>query len=529
MRKLVFLLSICLVVFTSCQKIKQQEKKTLRIAFNTDPYTIDPRKNSDLYSSTFIFMLYDGLTKTLPSGEIVLQLADRYTVSEDGLTYTFYLKKTKWSDGKPLTAHDFVYSWESQLDNKFPSPCKYLLYPIKNAEEVATGQIPTNSLGIRAIDDYTLEVILARPAPYFLSVTSFCNLYPLPKHILEKNPTWEMEGKKLPASGPFCLKEWNKNSEIKVQKNPLYWDAENVGLDEIQISIISDENTVLQMFENNELDWIGTPLSPLPIEAIPKLQKSKKFNYHPVAGTMFLTYNLNSFPFNNLHLRAAFSYALNRVDIVKNISRQDEIIATRALPPALMNRQNKIILEDHDLELAKENLSEALSELEITVQDLEKIHLLYQSPNQKNIAQTLQNQWEKAFGITVKIEGYDNKVLLDKLEKRDFDISIYNWLAQVNDPMNILDRFKFSSNPKNYSRWEDDEFIRLLDQSSIAKTVEERMDLIEKAEERFMLEFPIATIYHFNYSTLCKPYLHDVRICPIGSIQFNRAWIDDKR
>lgn len=495
----------------------------MRISFNANPQTIDPRKNSDLVSSTLIFMLFEGLTKTLPNGEIMPALAERYEISEDQKTYIFHLRRAKWSDGMPITAKDFEYSWKSQLDPKFPCPCKYLLYPIKNAEKVAKGDLFLDGLGVRAVDDRTLVVQLESPAPYFLSVTSFCNLSAIPKHIAEKNPLWETDDAKLVNSGPFKLKKWNKSKDITLNRNPLYWDHGNVKLDELHVSIITDENTALQMFENNELDWIGTPISPIPQEALAKLQKDHHLNFHSIAGTMFLSFNLNHSPFKSLALRKAFTYAINRDDIVKNISRQDEIIATRYLPPALMDGKNRTLIEDNKAILAKTYLDEALQELNMTAKDMQKIRLLYRAPVQKNLAQALQKQWEKALGITIQIEACDFKVLLDKLDKHTYDISICSWIAQVNDPMNILDRFKFSYSPKNYPGWEDPEYIQLLDLTSLAKSKKERFAIIEKAEERFMSQLPIAPIYHFNYATMAKSNVRDIRICPIGSIQFYRA------
>lgn len=494
----------------------------MRISFNANPLTLDPRKNSDLVTSTVLFMLYEGLTKMFPNGEIALRLAERYEISEDLKTYTFYLKKAKWSDGTPITAYDFEYSWKSQLDPQFPSPCKYLLYPIRNAEKVSKGELPISSLGIHALDDLRFVVELEHPTPFFLSVTSFCNLYPLPKHILEKDPQWETK-ETFTTSGPFLLKKWNRNQELSFVKNPSYWDAAHVSLDALHASIITDEHTALQMFENDELDWIGTPISPIPQEAIHALHDKNTLKYHPIAGTIFLTYNLHHSFLQNKNLRAAFTLAMNRDEIIKNVTKQKEIIATRPLPPALMDNQNKILVKDHDLEHAQEFFKKGLEELHIEAKDLETVRLIYRSPSQRNLAQALQNQWQKAFGITIKIEAYDQKILIDKLEKQDFDIAFSYWIAQVNDPMNILDRFKFSSSPKNYPRWEDQEYIHLLDTTYLAKTKEERFHLIEEAEKRFCMDFPVAPIYHFNYATLSKPYVQGVRICPIGSIQFYHA------
>ena len=227
----------------------------MRTCFNMDPLTVDPRKNGDLISSTFLFMLYDGLTSLLPNGEVELSLAKSVHLSEDQCTYTFSLREAYWSDGHLITAHDFEYSWKKTLDPNFHATCPQLFYPIKNAKEAAEGVVSPDQVRVQALNDTTLRVELNHPTPYFLSLISFCNFFPIPRHVELNNPAWENETQVV-VSGPFRLVHWQKKKEIVVVKNPTYWDAEHTTLDSLHISIVTDEFTTLEMFENNEFEGI---------------------------------------------------------------------------------------------------------------------------------------------------------------------------------------------------------------------------------------------------------------------------------
>jgi oligopeptide transport system substrate-binding protein len=526
-KKLTLYLFLIFMIFsTGCQKKDNLNLRRLNINFNMDPKTLDPRKSGDLVSSAVLFLLSSGLTEATASGEIVPALAESYEISNDKKTYTFHIRKdAKWSDGTKITATDFEKSWKKAIDPNFPALCPQLFYPIKNVERAIKGDVPFSEVGINALDDKTLVVHLNSPTPYFLSLTSFCIYFPVPSHIVDKNPHWDSGKEPLICSGPFKLKKWNPTSDMTVEKNPHHWNAKNIWLNEIAINFVGDENTSLQMYENGQIDWVGALLSPLPIDSIASLKKSKEFSESAVGGTTFCTFNVEKFPFNNKNMRKAFGLAINRKAIIDNIIQGNEIIATRCIPPLLMTNKEISFLKDNDIEKAKEHLNLALNELGIKKEDL-KITFTYGSNiSHKKQAETLVENWKKLFGIPITLEQYEEKVLLDKLHKHQYQSALSHWIIQYRDPMNIFDRFKKKIHSKNYPQWENETYINLLNYSATCTDSSLREQVLEKAEELFLEEMPLSPIYHHNYKMLTKPHVKGLFIGPVGEVRFDKIYL----
>lgn len=525
MKHLTFLLSLFTLSFcASCQKktiSSQEQRQTIHLNMKGEPATLDPRKGGDILSSHMHFLLFEGLVRLNDDGSISPSQAESYDVSADGLVYTFHLRNAPWSDGTSVTAYDFEKSWKDILSPSFPSVNAHLLYPIKNAERVKRGSVPSNAAGIEARDDKTLIVTLEKPTPYFLDLVSFCVFFPVNSKIDAAHPEWAYNaGPHFTSNGPFLLLEWKHNNEIIAVRNPNYWDQTRVIPDQIHFSMIDNETTALEMFENGALDMIGEPLCPLPIDAIASLKKSNSLCKHPAPETTIITFNVTKPPFNNAKIRKAFGYAIHRKDIVNNITQCDEQIATSAIPPLLKCNRTRSFFRDNDVIEARKLLKEGMMESGITLDDFKKVVLHYESKNINNkIAQAIQQQWAAALGILIQLENLDLKVLMDKLTKRDFSIAQTFWAAQYNDQMNILERFKFKENAKNYSHWENEDYIRLLDQS-FYQVGDERLSTLEKAEEIFLNEMPIAPIYHWDMTYMVRDGLDKVKLTSVGDIVF---------
>lgn len=498
----ILLIFLCLCSCTS----SPPRSNCLRISFNTRPNTLDPARAGDFVSSTVICMIYEGLTRCVPGGAVEPALAEDVLLSNDLTTYTFRLRKAEWSDGSPITAHDFEASWKQLLIT--PRLCTYLLYPIKNAEKCAKGQICIDEVGIRAVDDFTLQVTLERPTPYFYSLTAFPTFLPTHRSGLTV------------CSGPFLIEKNGNASEIKLAKNPSYWNADGISLNEIHISIIPDEMTALQMFERGDLDWIGGPLSPLPPDAVEKMKD--QISFVSSAATTLCTFNTERFPFNNAHLRKAFSYAINRSEIVEHVTQNDHIPAESILPPCFALQSHKLSNE----QAAKEHLQKALFELQIAPESLEQL-VLYYKPGQveKRLAQTLQKQWKETLGIKVQLIQLDFKSHAHRLQTRDYQISLATWIAQFDDPVSILERFKSRSNLKNYPGWEDARYAQVLEEAYIA---EDREDFLMQAESILADQMPLTPIYHWSSPILCSPRIQSIGSTPCGGILFERFEINER-
>ena len=440
-----------------------------------------------MIGSCMHFILFEGLTRLNPDSTTSPAQAEKIEISPDRLTYTFHLRDTKWSNGLHVTAYDFEKSWKDVLDPSFPSFNAHLFYPIRNAEAVKTGKLPLNSLGICATDAKTFVVHLERPTPYFLQLVAFCPFFPVSHIVDEKDPNWALSlTENFVTNGPFLLKEWKHNYEIIVEKNPNYWDAENVGVDQIELMMVASEMTSLQMYEKGDLDIVGSPAGRVPTEAIPDLIKKGLLNISPCAGSTFCTFNTKEYPFNNVHLRKAFSYAIDRQSIVDHITLLGEEPATALIGPAMRQNQNESFFEDGNLELARAEFALALDELEISAEELANLSFIYTASDlNNNVAQALQQQWLDAFGVWIKLQQYDTKTLMDMMVKGNYTFGLNVWIAQYPDPMNVFERFKYAQNAKNYPHWENEEYIALLENSAYDLTSEERAATLLKAERLF--------------------------------------------
>jgi oligopeptide transport system substrate-binding protein len=521
------LLLLTALIFWGCQKKRSQDplhKRTLKTCLITQPSTIDTRKNADVFSSTVQFLIYEGLTRILPSGEAELALAKSVDVSEDGCTYTFYLREAYWTDGHPITAYDFEYSWKKILDPDFGSPCCQIFFPIKNGEKCIKKLASSDSIGIKAVDASTLQIELEHPTPYFLSLVTFCNFYPIPKHVEMKDPNWfHAPEKNSVSSGPFFIKKWIHNKEILLVKNPTYWDAKNVALEAVHFSIIPDGRTALQMFENKELDFISTVTSPLLSEDLAEMRRKKLLRITPVGGLLFCTFNLEKHPMNNLSIRKALSYAIDRITLVQSISQLSEEPATRCVAPIMMPQKKRDLFPPFDPELARDLFRKGLKELGVDPSHLSPFVLSY--PNQepyKKIAETIQQQWKMVLGIEVVIEERDHKSHLSNIMNKDYCVALYNCIAQHIDPTSVLDRFKYKNGQKNYPGFQNEEYIQLLDKASMRKNPQERMDLLSEAEELLMSQMPISPIYHFNQGVLISPHFTNVEFSPLSNLLFKK-------
>ncbi len=488
---------------------------TLRMNISREPATLDPRKGSELIGSSMQYLLYEGLVRLNPDGTVTPAQARSIEISDDRLTYTFHLRKARWSDGSYVTAQDFEWAWKKIISPQFGAANAPLLYPIKNGEKVKKGELPIDALGIYSKDDFTFVVQLERPTPYFLDLISFCVFFPVHHQMDQDYPNWMHDASPhFISNGPFQLKSWTHHRELIFEKNNHYWEAPYIHLDQITVSMIGDENTALTLYENGELDIIGRGLSPLPTDALIHYFKQGLLKTESTPGTTIVCFNVNRFPFNNPHIRKAFAYSINRSQIVQNITQLGEEAATRLIHPILSSLEPSALFQDFDLPRAKHHLKKGLEELGITLNQFPSLTLdyTYSEVNHK-LVQVLQEQWMSGLGVRVNLQSCEHQVLLDRLKNRSYDLAHAFWMAQYNDPMNIFERFKFKTNAKNYPGWEHPDYIRLLDESAYDKTPQKRAETLKAAEALLLEEMPLTPIYHWKTSFMIKDHL----TCPEGS------------
>ena len=506
---------------TSVKKVAQN----IRINITGEPSTLDPRRARSLNDCNVIKMIMDGLTRMNCDGRPDLALAESVTVSEDQKTYTFALKKSKWSNGESITAHDFVYSWKKILSPAFPADNASILYVVKNASLIKEGKLPISMLGVEAMDDATLVVHLEKPIPYFLELLSAPTTYPIHAQTDKENPHWAEQAETYVGSGPFKMDEWKHSDSISIIKNDKYWDMNNVKLKKIDMVMVTPE-TGLNMYEKNELDWEGSPLSLIPLDAIDTLKEKGELKTQNFLITSFIRTNINKAPFNSINVRKAFAIAMNRNSIIEHILNGCSAYASGLVPTSLGLRENEYF-QDSDVVKAKQLLEKAMKEDKISKKDLSNITLSFLS-NEKNyrICQVIQEQWKQAFDIDVKLEALEGKVYFSNVSKQDFQLALGSWVADFRDPINFLEVFKTREIGTNNTNWENNEYITKLEQSYEVTNVEDRKALLQECEAILIKDMPIIPIWHGNMHYVRNDKIKNVIISDTGGIDFKWAFMD---
>ena len=488
------------------------------------PRTLDSRRSIDIYSSQMQYLLFEGLVKLYPDQSVKLAQAKAYEVSEDKLTYTFYLKDTTWSNNTPVTAYDFEQTWKDILDPHFPSTNAQLFFPIKNAEAAKKGLISLDEVGIKAIDAKTLVLTLEKPTPYLLKLLSFCTFSPINIENDRKNPNWVSSPEKhLPCNGPFVLEKWDYGNQIIVARNPNYRETEDLHPEKIVFTIVENDVITLQMFEKGIVDIVGDALSEIPLEEIPNLEKKWTISRSPKACTVFISINTGQFPFTHPKIRKAFALAINRQELIgligkgvkKNIltdhintAYQASLAATNMIPPCLKEGRYRSFFQDNDVEQAKILLEEGLKELGVTKEIFRSVVLNYcqRYSDTSALVQAIQQQWLRALGVLIRLESIDFSIMLDKLVNKDYGLCCLRRNQSYPDQMSILERFKHKEYPTNFSNWENPKYMELLDRSFYEEE-DKRLLTLEEAEEVFINEMPFIPLYHEDYVYIINPRL----------------------
>ena len=523
-------LSFSLPLFLSgCGKKKDDYRPSsqeLRLNLHSEPPTLDPRKAVDITSIPVIKMCFEGLMRIGRDGQPEFAAAERVEISPDQKQYTFYLRNAHWSDGKKVSAYDFEKSWKTMLGANFLCEFAIDLYLLKNGKATKEGLCPIDEVGVHALDERTLHIELEHPVPYFMSALATHSFYPTPIHVIENSSDWVNEN--YVGNGPFQLTKWRHHHSIVVEKNPYYWDKEKVKLEKIQLVLIEDLSTELSMYENNELDWAGHPLSALPEDALPTLALREEFEKFPISGTYFYVFNTKAFPFNNVNMRKAFTLAIDRQAIIDHVTLSKQLPATALVPPTMWNNDLPFF-KDHDVDEARRLFQLALKELNIKKEELPPITLSYNTLSAHHkIAQAVQQQWNEAFGIRVHLENKEWKVFLDELRQHQFQIARLGAVASINDPSTFLDYYRYLSSSNNHSQWTSPPFSELLEEADLTADAEKRILLLRKAEKILMDEMPIAPLYFYMGSYLKKPYVKQVYLSELLDVDFKWAYLETK-
>jgi oligopeptide transport system substrate-binding protein len=472
-------------------------EKVLRIANMAEPETLDPHKSSTVGESNILRNLFEGLMVLDPSGNVAPGVAESFSVSEDGLTYTFRLRgNARWSNGEPVTAGDFVYSLRRIEDPKTHSQYAEVLYPIKNAQEVNTGKAALTDLGVAAPDAKTVQIALKAPTPYFLQLLTHQTSLPVnEKAITRFGEEWLKPGNMV-SNGAYMLDDVKPNSHIRIVKNPNYWDAAKVTIDAVVFDPSEDRAAVLKRYRAGEFDI----LRDLPNDQLGWLRQNmpKELHIAPYAGVYFYAFNTTKPPFNDKRVRTALSMAINREILVEKISAAGELPAYGFVPDGTANYTPRRVpwrtMSQAEREAAAQKL---MGEAGYGPNKPLQFQLAYNtSENHKRIAIALAAMWKK-INVSVELVNTEFKVHLSNMRIGNFQMGREGWIVDYNDAQGYLFLLQTSTKQQNFSRFSNPGYDRLMDEASFTADARKRAALLEQAEGISLEELPVMPIYFY--------------------------------
>ncbi len=506
MKNLSFLTLILILSFFSINSLAADpvddalRKKIFLVGNGSEPQGLDPHIVTGVPEHHILITLCEGLTISNPKGGDNLPgMASSWTISEDGKEYIFNIRKdAKWSNGDDFTAHDMVWSWQRILTSSLGSQYPDMLYYVEGAEDFHTGKVSDfNLVGVKALDDKTLEVKLRNPTPFFIGLLSHYSTWPVHKETVlkygrldDRRGLWTEPGSFV-CNGPMNLKSWQINNKIVVEKNPLYWDVDKVKLNEIHFYAVTDINTENNMFKSGELHVTST----VPSLSCGKWRKEGNPNLRidPYMGTYFFRTNTKVEALKDKRVRKALAFAIDRETLTERVTQCGQIPAYSFTPPGSANYFPDTQIP-YDPEKAKKLLAEAgykdgkkFPELEI---------LFNTSEDHRKIALVIQQMWQKNLGIKVRLVNMDWKVYLSREMIGDFQISRAGWIADYEDPNTFLDTMR-PNRGNNKTGWENPEYERLLIEANTLSDQDKRYDLLKKAERILIDEMPIIPLYTY--------------------------------
>jgi len=530
MKKSILILTLSLSLMAVFGLIVFGAPITLNMHMGTEPPTLDPALATDTTSVDVIENLFLGLTdyddETM---ETIPELATSWECSEDGLVWAFHMRKdVKWSDGRPVTAHDIEYAVKRTCDPATASDYAYVLYIIKGAKEVNTGEITDlNHIGVKALDDYTIQFALNRPAGYFPGIAGMWVARPVPKWTIEKYGEKWTEPENIVTNGPYLLKKWAHEDEMILEKNPDYYEADKVQIERVHYIIVVEASTAMAMYEEGELDFTETvPLEDMDrIKADPVL--SKELFMAPQLCTYYYGFNNTKPPFDNPLVRKAFSAAINRQALIDFVLKGGQTPATTFTRPPIFGSVSpeEGIGIGYDPEAAKKYLAEAGYP---GGKGLPEITLMFNtSEAHAKIAQSIQQMWKETLGVEVNLANQEWKVYLKTVTEDAPQIYRLGWCADYPDANNWVYENFHSTGGSNNIKWHNAEFDRATEEAAREPNPIKRLELYKRAEQILCEEEAgIAPIYFYTFVRMVKPYLKRTH-APLGG-EHIRDWIIEK-
>lgn len=510
---------------------KNETKQSINLPYIAEIPTMDVTKVTDSESMNVMRNVFEGLYTLGEDNKVIPGVAKSYDVSEDKKTYTFHLRESKWSNGTPVTAEDFVFAWKRAVNPDTAAEYSFLFFDIKNAKKINNKELPVDQLGIKAIDNKTLEVQLEQPVPYFIHLTTFPTFLPInEKYFESKGNQYGLEADRLIYNGAFTLDNWKHEQGFHFKKNKSYWDAKTVKLDEINFDIIKDKSTEVNLYESGQIDRVG-----LTGDFVDKYRNNPNFKERPEVTMQFLRLNQKNEVLKNKYARLAISKSFDKKAFTETVLNNGSLPAEGIVPLNFAKgsdgkdfRKENGNLAKYDVDAAKEDWEKAKQELgkeEVTLELLTNDNALA-----KRNAEYLKGELEKNLnGLTVNVKPQPRKQQIELLLSSDYDIGVDVWGPDIPDPITFLDLFTTDStyNFDKYSNKQYDELIHKV-KTDLAGDEKARWKAMKQAEKILLEDGAVAPFYQQGRSYLQRSSVKGIVTNDFGG-EFNYKWAEVKK
>lgn len=510
----------------------------IAVCLASEPQTIDPALNSAVDGAIMVNHFFEGLVKWVDDGEGNAMTAPgqaeswEKVVNDDGtVTYTMKLRDgIKWSDGKEVTAGDFEYSWKRLANPETAADYCYMIDMVQNYAGIANSESDPDTLGIKAIDDKTLEIVLSYDCPYFEEIMAFPATFPVRQDLVEGNDEWTYDVATYVSNGPYKMKEWSHNAYILAEKNENYYDFANLGPDTIRFTLLDDANAILAAYKSGELDFIEE----LPPDEMANYLASGELTVADYIGTYYVCFNVEDEIFSNPLIRKAFSLAIDRNYIVENVSQAGEVPATGYVPAGVNDAAGpgsddfrtvggeyySVAEEDYEknCEEARALLAEAGYP---NGEGFPTVEYMYNTNDKhKAIGEALQNMWQEQLGVTVNLSNQDWNVFLESRKQGDYQIARNGWIADYNDPCSFLDMW-YTGGGNNDAQYSNKDYDAKIDAAKATAVQEERMKAFHEAEDILIEQDNVlAPVYFYTQPYMIKDDIQGMYYTPLGYFFF---------
>lgn len=493
------------------------EPTVLRRSLGGQPGSLDPQRAEDAFSFDVLRDLYEGLTASSPSGEVVPAVAESWSVDAGGKTYTFRLRPdARWSNGDPVVTGNFVAALRRAVDPATASGSADLLRAIVNAPEILAGTRKPDELGVTAIDDRTLEIRLSQPLPYFPDILTNTVASPVHDATLTATGGFSKPGRAI-TNGPYVLAELVPGASMRLTRNPGFRDPSAVGFDEIRYEFVPDENAEYTRFRAGELDVTNT----VPEQRFEELAKDPKsgLQHRATLATFYLTFNTDRGALRGKPgLREALSLAVDREAITTSITRAGQVPAYSLVPEGVWNYvPSAYDWRGADREARIERARSLYARAGYTKARPLRLRLLY---NENDLIQkvcvAIAAMWKESLGVEVELVQMEfRSYLAARADPAQWDVVRVGWSADYNDASSFLDTMT-SGSPQNFGRWSDAQYARQLAMAAAEPDAAVRREFLQQAERRMLQDYPIMPVYFYVTRRLVQPQVIAPEINPMN-------------